>query len=132
MLYDEFLKGINENHSNGTLYAYDKINRLYMNDKLKTKNDCYKEYEANRNDYMWVNEMNIGQGRNAKKSEDLNSIITNERAREIISNEFGFDEQYIEICGLPYFEVWDYNHIAFMVKGYARVYNNGELYDIYR
>lgn len=132
MLYDEFLKGIGKQASEAMAYAYKVINKMYMDEKLKSKLEAYGYYSQHQNDFNWIDDLNIGHGWNAKKSDGLTTIITEEEAKKIINEEFCFEIDKMEICGTPYFEVYDYNHICFMVKGYPRVYNNGMLYDIHR
>lgn len=132
MLYGEFLNGIEREHTQGTAYAYKVINNLYMEDKLKTHEDCYNFFNRNRNDFLWVDELNLGKGKKAVKPDNLTEEITEERAIEIINGEYGFERDKIEICATPYFDAWDFNFIVFSVKGYARVMQDGALYDVWR
>lgn len=132
MLYSEFLTGIEKEHSEGTAYAYEVINKLYMEDQLKDHQEAFKYFNDNRNEFMWVNDLNIGNGKRINKSEHLKEIIPNDEAIEIINKEFGFEKDKIIICSTPYFEAWDDNFIVFLVKGYSRVFHSGELYDVLR
>jgi hypothetical protein len=131
MLYSEFLNGTESTPSDATAYAYDVINKMYMADKLTDHKSCYDYYKSHKGTFTWVNDLDIGHGFNAKKSSNLNELITEQRAKEIINKEFCFELDKIEIVGCAYFDVWDFNHIVFTVKGYPRAYNNGQLYDIY-
>lgn len=132
MLYKEFLIGIGKKPSEGMIYAYKTINELYMSDQINTHKDAFKYYSRYKNDFDWVDELDIGHRHTAKKLEHLTGIISEDKAKEIINKEFCFEIDKIQVCGTPYFEAYDFNHIAFIINGYPRVYSNGDLYDIQR
>jgi hypothetical protein len=133
MLYGEFLIGTDnegKGHLESLQHAYEVINALYMNDKLKTKEDCYECYRRNKNDFSWIDELDIGRGQKAENT--CKRIISEEEAKNIINEQFAFERDKIEICGTAYYEATDWNFIRFMVKGYSRVYWNDGLYDVLR
>ncbi|MEG2081437.1 MAG: hypothetical protein RRZ68_07750, partial [Oscillospiraceae bacterium] len=108
MLYREFLNSIEREHTQGTTYAYKVINNLYMENRLKTHEDCYNFFNKNKNDFLWVDELILGKGKKAVKPDNLTEEITDERAIEIINGEYGFERDKIEICATPYFDAWDF------------------------
>jgi hypothetical protein len=136
MLYEEFLKGIGKDPSEAMHYAYKKINAIYMNNglysSLKTKEDAYNYYNHYKDDYEWVDSLYIGNKKYIKKEDNLTRIISEDEAKKIINEEFCFELDKIDICATAYYEATDFNHIVFMVNGYARVFSEGELYDIWR
>lgn len=132
MLYNEFLKGTGKEPSEGMIYAYQIINELYMSDQLNSHDEAFKYYSRHKYDFEWVDELDIGRGYTAKKLDHLNGIISEDKAKDIINKEFCFEIDKIQVCGTPYFEAYDFNHIVFIVNGYSRAYSNGTLYDIVR
>jgi hypothetical protein len=134
LLYSEFLEGTGKPESEGMAYAYKVINKLYQDDKLGSKLEAYGYYSKNRTDFNWLDEMYIGHSQYCPKPEGLTAsdIISEEAAKKIINKEFCFEIDKIEICGTPYYYATDFNYITFMVRGYARVFINGDLHDIYR
>lgn len=132
MLYEEFLKGTESEPSESTRYAYRVINKLYMEDEIKTKTEAYKFYKRCKEDFDWIDKLEIGHGESVKKNDRLKCIISDDEAKRIINKEFCFEIDKIDICSTPYFEAYDFNFIVFIVKGYPRVYIDGKLYDIYR
>jgi len=137
MLYDEFLTGIATHDykpcsSPAIEYAYQIINALYMADKLDSKEAAIIYYHRYIDRFSWLDELSIGHGHNAKKSDSLTARITDEEAKQLINREYCFELEHIQICGPAYYAATDWNHIPFMIKGYARIYSNGSLWDIYR
>lgn len=132
MLYSEFLNGINKEHGEGTAFAYQVINKLYMDDKIRTQADCFRFFNRYASDFMWVNDINLTNGMKAEKPKNLHESISYEEAIEIISEWYGFEADKIIICHTPYYAATDFNYIVFSVKRYERVLLNGELYDVSR
>ena len=130
MLLEEFLAGIGREATDATVYAYKVINGLYMTDTLETKESAYDFFKRNRNDFNWIDELDIGRG--GKVINTCKKLMDEEKAKKLINGWFCFEIDKIEICGPAYYEATDWNFIRFMVKGYSRVLWNDALYDIYR
>jgi hypothetical protein len=130
MLYREFLTGTDREASDGMAYAYEKINHLYMTDKLRFKEDCFECFKRNINDFLWVDELDIG-GRKAENHCNAGDLISEENAKKEIAEEFGFDLNKIEICGPAYYSCSDLNFIRFIVSSYSWVMEDGQLYSVW-
>lgn len=133
MLYSEFLKGINRNHSEGTAFAYRVINKLYMDDKINTQADCFKAFKQDPDRFLWVDdEIYLGHGKTAKKPANLTEEISFDEAIDRISDEFGFAKEKIIICSTPYYFATDMQYIIFSVRNYTWAWLNGDIYEVWR
>ncbi len=135
MLYSEFLHGINYSRkaTDGTLYAYEVINRMYMEDKLNTHEECYNYFDIHKDEFLFIdNPLYIGNKRYIERPENLTTAIDDKRAIEIIAEEFCFDKSKIEICGQAYFDAWDFNFIIFKtLKDDVYLMKDSELYQVW-
>ena len=135
MLYSEFLHGINYSRkpTDGTLYAYEVINRMYMEDKLNTHEECYNYFDIHKDEFLFIdNPLYIGNKHYIERPENLTTAVDDERAIEIIAEEFCFDKSKIKICGQAYFDAWAFNFIIFKtVKGDVYLMKDSELYQVW-
>jgi len=130
MLFEEFLKGIGQENTDSTRYAYQVINRLYMNTEFAVKSHAYEHYRRNRKLFDWVDTMIIGPG--LKVENTCTKYLEEADALRLINRLFAFEKDKIVICGPAYYAATDWNLIRFTVKGYPRVLWNGKLFDIIR
>ena len=78
MLYSEFLHGINYSRkaTDGTLYAYEVINRMYMEDKLNTHEECYNYFDIHKDEFLFIdNPLYIGNKRYIERPENLTIVF---------------------------------------------------------
>ncbi len=132
MLYSEFLKGIREYGNDATYYAYEVINKLYSEDKLKSQAEAFDYYCRHKSQFSWIDPVYAGYGLLLKKHDSMVDPVGIDYAKEIINKEFGFEIDKIQICGNPYYECSDMNHIVFICGSWSWCMHDGEIYQAFR
>ena len=133
MLYTEFLTGIERDHSEGTAFAYRVINKFYMDDKIHTQADCFKMFNQNPDNFLWVDsKIHLTNGMIAEKPANLAEEISFDEAIDRINDEFGFAKEKIIICSTPYYFATDMQYIIFAVRNHIWAWLNGDIYEVSR
>jgi hypothetical protein len=124
LLYEDFLVRINKPHSEAAAYAFECMRDLYYSEPMSLSTLYNHRFAWVY--YSWVDRPEIENNKYAENT--CPTIISRDKAIEVIHLNLGFDKRLIRIAGTAYYEATDWNYIRFAVRGWAFVFQDDSLY----